>query len=91
MAEGTVIFKQLLIMGSATFGNNNAIYVMLFFCCYIGIMESMSLGAGIIVYYISLSQGLSQDLETGCPKLAVVKSFGVQMFKGDHNILAFQP
>ena len=32
-------------------------------------------------------QGLSQDLETGCQKLAIVKFLGVQIFKGDHNIL----
>ena len=32
-------------------------------------------------------QGLSQDLETGWPKLAIVKFWGVQNFKGDHNIL----
>ena len=31
-------------------------------------------------------QGLSQDLETGCPKLAIVKFLGFQIFKGDHNI-----
>ena len=36
-------------------------------------------------------QCLSQDLETGCLKLAVVKSLGVQTFKGDYNILIFQP
>ena len=36
-------------------------------------------------------QCLSQDLETGCLKLAVVKSLGVQIFKGYHNILIFQP
>ena len=36
-------------------------------------------------------QCLSQDLETGCLKLAVVKFLGVQIFKGDHNILIFQP
>ena len=36
-------------------------------------------------------QGLSQDIKTGCPKLAIVKSLGVQIFKGDHNILRFQP
>ena len=30
-------------------------------------------------------QCLSQDLETGCLKLAVVKFFGVQIFKGDHK------
>ena len=37
------------------------------------------------------NQCLSQDLETGCLKLAVVKCWGVQIFKGDHNILIFQP
>ena len=36
-----------------------------------------------------LDQGLSQDLETGCLKLAVVKFLGVQVIKGDHNILRF--
>ena len=35
-------------------------------------------------------QCLSQDLESGCLKLAVVKCLGVQIFKGDHNILIFQ-
>ena len=29
--------------------------------------------------------GLSQDLETGCPKLAIVKFLGLQIFEGDHN------
>ena len=38
-----------------------------------------------------LNQGLSQDLETGCQKLAIVKFLGVQIFKGDHNIFRFQP
>ena len=36
-------------------------------------------------------QGLSQDLETGCLKLAIVKFLDVQIFKGDHNIFRFQP
>ena len=40
--------------------------------------------------YLSM-QCLSQDLETGCLKLAVVKFLGVQIFKEDHNILIFQP
>ena len=35
----------------------------------------------------TLRQCLSQDLETVCLKLAVVKFWGVQIFKGDHNIL----
>ena len=32
----------------------------------------------------TLSQDLSQNLESGCPKLAIVKSLGVQYFKGNH-------
>ena len=32
-------------------------------------------------------QGLSQELETGCLKLATVNFLGVHNFKGDHNIL----
>ena len=36
-------------------------------------------------------QCLSQDLETGCLKLAVVKFLGVHIFRRDHNILIFQP
>ena len=32
-----------------------------------------------------MKQCLSQDFETGCLKLAVVKFMGVQIFKGDHN------
>ena len=29
---------------------------------------------------VSFDQGLCQDLETGCPKLAIVKFWGVQIF-----------
>ena len=36
-------------------------------------------------------QGISQELEVGCLKLAIVKFLGVQIFKGDHNILQIQP
>ena len=36
-------------------------------------------------------QGLSQDLETGCPKLAISTFLGIQLFKGDHNILRLHP
>ena len=39
----------------------------------------------------TVRQCLSQDFETGCLKLAVVKFLGVQIFKGDHNILIFLP
>ena len=40
---------------------------------------------------LQYDQCLSQDLETGCLKLAVVKFLGVQTFKEDHNILIVQP
>ena len=40
---------------------------------------------------VAVHQGLSQDLETGCQKLAIVKLMGVQIIKGDQNILSFQP
>ena len=36
-------------------------------------------------------QGLSQDLETGCPELAILTFLGVQFFKGDHNIHRLNP
>ena len=35
--------------------------------------------------------GLSQDLETGCPKLIIVKFWGVLFFKGGHNVLRLPP
>ena len=31
----------------------------------------------------------SKDLETGCPKLAIVRFWGIQIFIGDHNIFRF--
>ena len=51
----------------------------------------MSIRSTDIVLAKTLLQCLSQDLETGCLKLAVVNFLGVQIFKGDHNILIFQP
>ena len=30
-------------------------------------------------------QVLNEDFETGCPKLAIVKSLGTLLFKGDHR------
>ena len=33
----------------------------------------------------SSAQGVSQDLQTGCPKLAIVKFWGVQILKGDYT------
>ena len=36
---------------------------------------------------LCLVQGLSQDSETGCPKLVIVKSLAVLFFKGDGNKL----
>ena len=43
----------------------------------------------MISYSKTLGQGLSQDLQTGCPKLAIGKYLGIQIFKGDHNKLRF--
>ena len=34
--------------------------------------------------------GLSQDVDTRCPKLAILKFRGVLFFKGDQNILGSQ-
>ena len=34
-------------------------------------------------------QGLSQDLETGSPKLAIVKFWDILFFKGEHNTLSY--
>ena len=45
----------------------------------------------LLLYVHTYVQGFSHDLETGCPKLAIVKFLGVQNFKGDQNILRFQP
>ena len=42
-----------------------------------------------VIYYISV-QGLSQDLKTGCPKLAIQRFWGILIFKGDHNILGLK-
>ena len=42
-------------------------------------------------FCLCLNQCLRQDLETGCLKLAIVKFLGVQIFRGYHNILRFQP
>ena len=38
-----------------------------------------------------LTHGLSQDLETKWPKLAIATFLGIQILKGDHNILIFLP
>ena len=36
-------------------------------------------------------QSLSQDVETGHQKLAIIQFLGVLLFKGEHNILRLQP
>ena len=35
---------------------------------------------GLVVVHVIEQQGPSQDLETGCPKLAIVNVLGVQFF-----------
>ena len=61
--------------------------------CYAGSRKSKTMLLKCLVAPKSMItvQCLSQDLETGCLKLAVVKLLGVQIFKGDHNIFIFQP
>ena len=44
-----------------------------------------------LTFTCTVHQRLSQDLETGCLRLAVVNFLGIQIFKGDHNILIFPP
>ena len=44
---------------------------------------------GFLQKFEGAAQGPSQDSEYGCLKLAVVKFLGVQIVKGDHNILIF--
>ena len=39
----------------------------------------------------TMNQGLGQDLETGCPKLAIVKFWGILFLNGEHNVLRLQP
>ena len=34
---------------------------------------------------------VNQDLESGCPKLAIVRFLGILLLKGHHNILRLQP
>ena len=36
-------------------------------------------------------QGLSQDLDSGCPKLAIIEFLGILFFNGNHNKLGLQP
>ena len=43
--------------------------------------------SGVLLITHTTPQGLSQDLETGCPKLAIVKFLGGLVFKGNYNIL----
>ena len=43
------------------------------------------------LYWYKDTQGLSQDLETGCPKLALERFLGVLIFKGTDNMLRLQP
>ena len=41
--------------------------------------------------YVIAAQSLSQDLETGCLKLAFLIFWGFLFFKGDNNLLRLQP
>ena len=50
--------------------------------------EFLSISWQVVISFtlgICPGQGLSQDLETGCPKLPIVKFWGILIFKGDKN------
>ena len=65
-------FLTATVLSTATHESSAAIYILR----ETSNLLSINSGGG---------QGLSQDLETGCLKLAMVN------FLGDHNILRFQP
>ena len=44
--------------------------------------------SGIKCLQVQAHQGVSHDLETGCPQLAIVNFMGVLFFKGDYNTLS---
>ena len=48
-------------------------------------MQKLCLRSCTQLYIID--QDLSQDLESGCPKLAIVKYLGIQCLKRDHSIV----
>ena len=50
-----------------------------------------SLMLKIVVGQDTVNQGLSQDLETGCIKLAITIFLGLRFSKGGHYILRLQP
>ena len=58
---------------------------------YTQVVAFLLIVCGLMLNPESPKQCLSQDLETGCLKLAVVKFLGVQNFKGDHNIFISKP
>ena len=68
------------------------VLVIIYFCLpyYILTSQKQMMASGPAVSYQVSGQGLSQVLETGCPKLAIVKFWGIHIFKGEHNILRFQ-
>ena len=56
---------------------------------FLGTSKISIIGMDFLPVHRYMRQGLSQDLETRCLKLAIVKILGVQMFKGDHNIYSY--
>ena len=42
------------------------------------------------MFSVHINQGLSQDLETGCSKLAIVNFWGILCFKAGYNIHRLQ-
>ena len=55
------------------------------------ILDLCKFAFGFLLTMYQVIQALSQDLETGCPKLPIVKILGILIFKGGHNILRLEP
>ena len=52
--------------------------------------QSKNNGKGAFGIGLHRQQGPREDLETGCPKLAIVKFLGVLFFMGDYKKVTFQ-
>ena len=66
-------------------------YCQTLYECSMSIIRYGFIGDYNDVSIYTTDQGLSQDLENGRPKLAIVNYKGGLFFKGDSNVFRFQP
>ena len=55
------------------------------------LMAAVSLWRSLLYGLSCCWQGLTQDSETGCPKLVIVKYLGILFFRWCHNMLRLPP